>query len=94
MPAIGVMPRKVEKIHSREDDEESTQQGDCVDCVGGIEALEENERRAERSRRERHVVEGVNTIRADFISTRLGKIYLDFLAVPLTSRSRKRSMPC
>lgn len=24
MPAIGVMPRKVEKIHSREDDEEST----------------------------------------------------------------------
>jgi hypothetical protein len=61
MPAVGVMPGKVEQIYSREDDEESAEQGDCVHCIGGIEPLEEDERSAERSRRERNVVEGVDT---------------------------------
>lgn len=69
MPTVRVMSRKVEKVHSREDDEETTQQGDCVDCIGGIETLEENERSAERSCRERHIVEGVDTMEELFIST-------------------------
>jgi hypothetical protein len=74
VPAVGVMPGKVEQIYSREDDEESAEQGDCVDCIGGIETLEENERSAERSRRERNVVEGVDTMEKIFVRTEM----LDF----------------
>lgn len=94
MPAVGVMPGKVEQIYSREDDEESTEQGDCVDRIGGVEPLEENERSAKRSRRERNVVEGIDTMEEIFVRTRILEFSWSFQSVPLTSRSRRRSMPC
>ena len=91
---VRVMAGKIEKIHSREDDEESTEQGDCVHCIGGVEPLEEDERSAERSRRESNIVEGVDTIAAMFVSNQSPQTSVHSRYVQLTSRSRRRSMPC
>lgn len=56
------MSRKVQKVDTGKDDQESTEQRNCVDGIGGIEPLEENKRGAECGSGERDVVQGVDTV--------------------------------
>ena len=60
--AVWVLPREVEQVNAREDDEEAGEEGNGVHGVGGVEAAEEDEGGAEGGGREGDVVEGVNAM--------------------------------
>ena len=65
------MSRKVQKVDTGEDNQESTEQRNCVDGIGSIEPLEEDERGAERGSSKRHVVQGVDTVQVKHVSIAL-----------------------
>lgn len=71
--AVGIVSRQVQQVDSGENDQESTQQRDCVDGIGGVESLEQNKRCAQRGGRERDIVQRVNTDKLAKVLPRIQK---------------------
>jgi len=59
--SVGVIPRKVEEVDTREYDKKAAQQRYSVDGIGGVKPLKEDKRSTQCARREGNVIKGVDT---------------------------------
>ncbi len=62
MPRLIRLSRDIQQIHSHEDDQESTYQGDGLSSIGSVESLEENGRSDDHRSGEEYVVDRVDAV--------------------------------
>lgn len=67
LATVRVVPRKVEEVYAREDDQEPAKKRNGIHGISGIETFEEDKRRAKRSRGEGDVVERVDTAKLELV---------------------------
>lgn len=60
--SVRIVPREVQQVDAREDDQEATEQRDRVHGFGGVEALEEDEGGTQRGGGESDIVQRVHAV--------------------------------
>jgi hypothetical protein len=63
---VGVVPREVEEVDAREDDEETAEKRDSVDGGCGVETLEQKKGCDERASGKGYVIEGVDAVHCQY----------------------------